>query len=112
MTIWLVQRQPKLGVEDASRGPISHNTIIRKAANPTTASLDISMPERRPGYFLRRKLRMTYTMPTPLASRARLDGSGTGRNVAPAKAAGVALQIASSDASETGTKRLIIISMQ
>src|SRR3954452_10911226 len=63
-------------------------------------------------YFLRRSLRATYTIPKPLASRARLDGSGTGRNVAPAKAAGVAVQTAMSEASETGTKRLIIISIQ
>jgi len=43
----------------------------------------------------------------PLASRARLDGSGTGTNVAPAKAVAVAEQIARSETRETGTRRLI-----
>src|SRR3954447_18425818 len=106
---WLAQRQPKLASDAAWGRQISHNPIARKAAKPTRASLDTAMPEPCSGYFLRRSLRTKYTAPTPLASRARLDGSGTGRSVAPAKAAVAAAQVARSATRETGTRRLIII---
>src|SRR3954454_6326020 len=106
--IWLAQRQPKLASEAAWGRQISHNPIARNAAKPTRASLDIPIPDPAPAYFLRRSLRTRYTAPTPPASSARLDGSGTalGPTVAPAKAAVVAAQVARSAIRETGTKRL------
>jgi len=45
-------------------------------------------------------------------SRARLDGSGTATFGSPAKAELAAAQIAKSETKETGTRRLIIISIQ
>src|SRR5689334_1676965 len=71
------------------------------------SELPAALPEPCFRYFLRRSFRTTYTTPMPLASRARLDGSGTETRVAPAKAAVVAVQIARSDIRESGTRRVI-----
>jgi hypothetical protein len=62
------------------------------------------MPERRFGYFLRRSLRAKYTIPMPLASNARLEGSGMVTFVAPAKADVTPAQTARSETRDTGTK--------
>src|SRR3954452_17468181 len=103
----LAQRQPKLASEAACGRQASHKPTTRKAAKPTRASLESSMPEPCFCYFLRRTLRATYTIPIPVASRARLDGSGTVMSVAPAKAAGDATQAMKSETREIGTRRLI-----
>jgi len=62
------------------------------------------MPERRFGYFLRLSLRARYTMPMPLATNARLEGSGMVTFVAPAKADVITAQTASNETRDTGTK--------
>src|SRR3954447_22683687 len=107
--ILLTQRQPKPAFEAACGRQASHNPTVRRAAKLTTASPEISTPEPCFCYFLRRSFCATYTIPIPLASRARLDGSGTA--TVPAKAGVVAAQTARSETKETGTRRLIIISI-
>src|SRR4051794_36127245 len=66
--------------------------------------------EIRSHYFLWRSLRTMYTIPTPPASRARLEGSGTGRVTfsAPAKVVVVAAQIMKNEIKKERTKRLVI----
>src|SRR4051794_28951444 len=100
--ILLAQRQPKPAFETACGRQASHNPTVRRAAKPTVASPEISTPNRRFGYFRRRSFCATYTIPIPLASRARLDGSGTA--TVPAKAVVVAAQIVRSETRETGTR--------
>ena len=95
-------------------GPHPEQALFQGADEALGAAVALRRPHKsertldaEEGYFLRRSFRTMYMTPMPLASRARLDGSGTGPNVAPAKAAVVAAQIARSDIRESGTRRFI-----
>src|SRR5690242_5352036 len=112
MRILRAHRHPNAVSETACGRRVSHHPMASKAAKPAMVSLEISTPEPCCRYFRRRSLRVTYTIPNPLASRARLDGSGTAMKVAPAFAVDIAAQVAKSATREAETKRPIIIPLR